>query len=554
MPSLTILPIDKKIDAAPGAMLLDALRETGIEIPAPCNGKQLCGKCKVRIYPAPPLETLNGHLTKEEVKGGIRLACQTAVREDMQVTLPDDYSQNMRILAGEGMGKARSAPAVKVTEIRGKSFLVYRSRQPTPLNAWRPGFSPKGLAVDLGTTTLAASLIDLRTGGDLATATTVNPQVRFGHDVMTRIHYGSTGDGLVKLTALISEGLNALVERMCNEAGAHPHEIVDAVIGGNTTMLQIAAGIDPAPLGVAPFTVGIRSGQTYPAAQFRLALNPQACVYIPPVIQAFVGSDISAGLLKTNFFNQKGPLLFIDIGTNGEMALIADSRRIVTSTAAGPAFEGMGVSCGMPAISGAIEIVWTDGEYLGIRTIDDAPPQGLCGSGIMDVMAGLIRLGAVEPGGRLKNPFKDKVRRNPFSDRYEILERTAAVKLADNVYFTQKDIRQFQLAKSAIRTGVDLLLAAGGATHEQLKKIIIAGAFGYNLRTESLRQVGVIPAEFDGEIEFAGNTSLTGCARMLADAETRDVLQDQMHSVTHLSIAKSPDFQTRFLKNISLAG
>jgi uncharacterized 2Fe-2S/4Fe-4S cluster protein (DUF4445 family) len=258
--------------------------------------------------------------------------------------------------------------------------------------------------------------------------------------------------------------------------------------------------------------------------------------------------------LSIDFFKQRTPTLFIDMGTNGEMALIANGHSIVTSTAAGPAFEGMGITHGMRASSGAIEMVWSNGKYLNLRTIDDAPARGICGSGIMDIMACLIRLGAVEPGGRLRNPHKDNIELGPLSERYEIVNQVVAIKLTDNVYFTQKDIRQFQLAKSAIQTGAEMLLAAAGLDSDQLEKIVIAGAFGYHLRKGSLRQIGIVPRNFKGEIDFAGNTCRTGCALMLADATTRDLLQEKMKQVTHLAIAEAPDFQSRFIKNISLNG
>ncbi|MGA8241522.1 MAG: ASKHA domain-containing protein [Desulfobacterales bacterium] len=555
MTCLTILPLGKKIEVKPGTILLDAIRQAGIEISSPCNGRQLCGKCKVGITgSAPPVDAPHEHLKALEVAAGTRLACQVVIQSAMQVTLPEDYSMDTRILEGELIEKGRIAPAVQIRETTGQFQLCYRNLPPVPMDTWHLAFSPKGIAVDLGTTTLVVTLLDLQAGTELATASAVNPQTRFGHDVMTRIHKASTKEGLAELAKLIANGLNALVEKTCRASGTHPHEIVDAVIGGNTTMLQIAAAIDPSPLGVVPFTVGIQSGQTYPADQFRLDLNPQARVYIPPVTHAFVGSDVSAGLLSIDFFKQRTPTLFIDMGTNGEMALIANGHSIVTSTAAGPAFEGMGITHGMRASSGAIEMVWSNGKYLNLRTIDDAPARGICGSGIMDIMACLIQLGAVEPSGRLRNPHKDNIELGPLSERYEIVNQIVAFKLTDNVYFTQKDIRQFQLAKSAIQTGVEMLLAAAGLDSDQLEKIVIAGAFGYHLRKGSLRQIGIVPRNFKGEIDFAGNTCRTGCALMLADATTRDLLQEKMKQVTHLAIAEAPDFQSRFIKNISLNG
>lgn len=552
MVALIILPLGKKIAVTPGTTLLEAIRQGGVEISSPCNGQQKCGKCKVYIDDPPPPDELSEHLSSAELAAGIRLACQMTVQKDMQVTLPEEYSLDTRILEGERIRASRLAPAVEIVKVNGRFQIQYRNRPPVPLDIWQADSSPRGIAVDLGTTTVVVTLIDLRTGAELATASAVNPQTRFGHDVMTRINKASTREGLSELARLIAGEVNALTEETCRPSGTHPYEIVDAVIGGNTTMLQIAAAIDPSPLGKFPFPVGMESGCTYPAEQFRLNLNPQARVYIPPVAHAFVGSDISAGLLSIDFFNRKRPLLFIDMGTNGEMALIANGRLIVTSTAAGPAFEGMGITHGMRASSGAIEIVEANGKYLSMRTVDDAPAKGICGSGIMDIMAGLIKLDAVDSGGRLINPQTEPVKPNPLSERYDCVDQVAVINLTDNVYFTQKDIREFQLAKSAIQTGAEMLLSTAGVAVEQLDKIVIAGAFGYHLKTGSLRQIGIVPRDFTGEIVFAGNTCRTGCARMLVDATTRDLLEEKMKQVTHLAIAEAPDFQSRFITNIAL--
>jgi len=550
---LTVLPIKKTITTEAGHPLLKALRQEGIEIAAPCNGQGLCGKCKVRITPAaPPVDAAHDHMSKEEIAAGIRLACEVIVRDGMVVTLPEDHSLDARILEGERIRESRVAPAVVVDKIDGGCQLRYQGRPAVALPGWQESFSPKGLAIDLGTTTLVVTLMDLQTGRELATASALNPQTRFGHDVMTRIQHGSTPVGQKELTDTIAGGLSELIGRVCRTSNSDPNEILDAVIGGNTTMLQLTAAIDPSSLGKVPFTVGIESGRSYPAERFGLKINPWARVYIPPVTHAFVGSDISAGMLSIDFFEHHSPLLFMDLGTNGEMALIANGRRIVTSTAAGPAFEGMGISCGMRAAAGAIETVWANGNFLSLRTIDDAPARGICGSGIMDLMASLIRLGAVEPNGRLKAPLASALWKGPFTERYAMIGKTPAIRLTDRVTFTQKDVRQFQLAKSAVQTGAEMLLAAAQMNPVELEQIVIAGAFGYHLREESLRAIGILPHGFNGHIEFAGNTCRTGCALLLGDAAKRDFLEDQIRQVKHLSIAELADFQSRFVKNMAL--
>lgn len=552
MPRLTLLPLGKKIHCESGSTLLEVIRKAGIEIPAPCNGRGQCGKCKVRITDS-SLKPIRGHdhLTTAEIEAGIRLACEQDIAKEMQVTLPASYSLDTRILEGEWIRSRQIDPAAIVKSQNRRAQLAYHGRSLVVLKNWNPSFAAKGLAVDLGTTTVVSTLMDLQTGRELATASAVNPQIRYGHDVLTRIQHASTRQGLRELTGLITQKLNNLIEKTCRKSGTHPHEIVDVVIGGNTTMLQIAAGINPEPLGRIPFTAGIEGGRTYPPQRFGLMINPQARVYIPPVIHAFVGTDISAGLLSVDFFNQNEPALFVDLGTNGEMALTVDNRVWVTSTAAGPAFEGMGITHGMRAAPGAIETVWADDRYLSVRTVGDQPAIGICGSGIIDLMACLIRLEAVESGGRLRTPPDRDLKANPLAGRYEMLDAIASIRLSGNLYFTQKDIRQFQLAKSAIQTGMEVLLDEAQIDLRNLEHILIAGAFGYHLRCESLQLTGVLPNEFKGKVNFVGNTSRTGCVLALMDAGCRDQLEGNISNVNHIAIAERPDFQDRFIKNIS---
>lgn len=553
MPRLTILPLGKKVTVPPGTTLLNAIQQAGIQILSPCDGQRLCGKCKVQITAAAaPGDASREHLTREALAGGFRLACEVVVEKDLQLTLPEDHSLDTRILEGERIKGSKVAAAAVLEQRDGRYRLSYEKGPKVALTGWQSGFAPKGVAVDLGTTTLVVTLMDLVTGAELATVSALNPQTRHGHDVMTRIYKAKTQEGLDEMAALVRDALNTLVAKACQEGGATPQEIVDAVVGGNTTMLQIAAAIDPVPLGRLPFMVGIEGGRSHGADRFGLEINQQARVYLPPVAHAFVGSDISAGLLSVDFFHYRSPTLFIDLGTNGELALIANGHLTVTSTAAGPAFEGMGISHGMRAAPGAIESVTADDRFLHIGTIDDAPARGICGSGIMDIMACLIDLGAVDAGGRLINPTGENIAANPFSKRYETNDGLTSIRLTDTVRFTQKDIRQFQLAKSAIQTGVEMLLSSSGVGPNQLARIIIAGAFGYHLRMASLRRTGIVPASFQGEIEFAGNTCRTGCALLLLDATRREELQAQIQKVSHLAIAEAADFQDRFVNNLSL--
>jgi uncharacterized 2Fe-2S/4Fe-4S cluster protein (DUF4445 family) len=554
MLALKILPLNKTVSVRTGTTLLDALSQSDIQLFTPCGGQGVCGKCKV-IVPGQthPEEREHDALTQDEVADGYRLACRFVIREDLHIRLVGDYSLDTRILEGERISATVLKSCVRIEQTDDRYWLRYGDLDRAgPLANWGPECSPKGLAVDIGTTTLVVTLMDLRSGTELGTAFALNPQTRFGHDVLTRIQKASKLEGLYELQECIATSLNRLIMQVSTEFGSHPQEILDVVVGGNTAMLQIAAGIDPSSLGQVPFTVSIESGRTYPASRFGLEVNPSARTYVPPVAHAFVGTDISAGLLSMGFFEQAESCLFMDIGTNGELAVNAGEKWIVTSTAAGPAFEGMGISQGIRATSGAIEMVQTDGKQIHVRTIDDAPAIGICGSGIIDTLACLIELGGVDDSGRMVQTTEMKPLPKLLTERLEQRNGSPAFKLSDDIYFTQKDVRQLQLAKSAIQTGMQMLLEASGVQLDQLKKIVIAGAFGYHLRRQSMETIGIIPKGFSGEVVFAGNTCRTGCAMMLVDATLRRTLEYWMHRVTYLSIAQKPAFQKLFIRNLSL--
>jgi uncharacterized 2Fe-2S/4Fe-4S cluster protein (DUF4445 family) len=326
---------------------------------------------------------------------------------------------------------------------------------------------------------------------------------------------------------------------------------LDVTIGGNTTMLQLLASIDPSPLGHVPFTVGIEGGISYPVRQFGLKVNPAARVYIPPVVHAFIGTDISAGLLMSEgFFEDDESLLYIDIGTNGEMGLNCFGSRVMTSTAAGPAFEGMGLSSGMRASVGAIEEVSTNGSSLEIKTIGDAPVKGICGSGLIDLIASLLRLKVISPNGRMRHESEKEGLSPLVASRLEDVQGQSAFKLGEGVYLTQKDIRQVQLAKGAIRAAIDILLQETHCTAETLNKIVIAGGFGFSLNPQNLESLGVIPPGTQDKVRFAGNTSRSGCAWLLTDLSYRRFLEQRMQGLEHIPIAQKPEFMDRYIESM----
>lgn len=559
MTCLTIKTINEKIELREGESIREALQRQGIYIESPCDGQGICGQCGVWIEDPPDIpETPHENISQKQAKQGLRLSCQVIPEQDMTIRLPFDFTRDakrsrddQRILEGELFTRSRVVTAIKVFESKDGFWLQYdRVSEPQKMENWSTNFTPKGLAIDLGTTTLVVTLISLKTGEELATSSRLNPQIQFGHDVMTRIQHGSTPKGLEDLANAVQKGLNQLLEEVCEDSNSDPNEILDICIGGNTTMLQLAASIDPAPLGKVPFKVDVEGGTSYPVQKFGLEANPIARVYIPPIMHAFIGTDISAGLLMSeDFFDDERSVLYIDVGTNGELGLNIKGRRVVTSTAAGPAFEGMGLSCGMRAAVGAIETVNTNGYELKISTIGHAPVKGVCGSGIFDLLASLLRLGIIDKTGRIRNSLDKDLSPSVMSHLVN-LDGQRAFRLGDDVYFTQKDIRQIQLAKGAIRAAIDILLEETESESSSLESIAIAGGFGFSLSPESLETIGLIPPQTKDKVTFTGNASRNGCVWLLTDLSYRRFLESRMTDMRHISIANRSRFMDHFVQSM----
>ena len=554
MTKLTILPFKKKVGIRTDETVMQVLRRGGYEIEGPCNGQGICGKCRIRVEnPADVPQTPHRRISETEAREkGIRLACRLIPPGDITVHLPDDFSVDARILEGEHLDGIELKPAAVVVSRKDAYWLQYAGEDSEViLQKWGPQFSAKGLAIDIGTTTLVVTLFCLVTGKELSTASSINPQTKFGHDILSRIQKGSTAEGLAEVAGVVRKELNRLVQAACKKSNAVVDEILDVVIGGNTTMLTLVAAINPEPLGRLPFTVDIKAGVSYAAKDFGLDINPAGRVYVPPIVHAFIGSDITAGVLACGCLEKKKPSLFVDVGTNGEMGINNDGRFIVASTAAGPAFEGMGVSCGIRAVPGAVEAAYFDGETIDIKTIDTQPARGICGSGIIDIASSLLKAGIVDSSGRMKTPEQKEGLQVPVAERLLLIEDQPVFNIADGVFFTQADIRQVQLAKGAIRTGIDMLMSEANLTAEDLEDITLAGAFGYHLRPDSLATIGLIPQKLSRKVRFAGNTSKTGCAMMLINAPLRGYLEKQVLGVEHLPLAEKISFQDLFIENLN---
>jgi uncharacterized 2Fe-2S/4Fe-4S cluster protein (DUF4445 family) len=492
--SVTVRPEDRVVDLRPGEELAAGLIRAGIDLATPCGGQGVCGGCRVRIEPphaAPP--TPCDEIEPADVRRGWRQACRCFPSRDIEVWIPE---------VGKGERPPPEVQAVAVTE-------------------------PVGLAVDLGSTTLEVALVGLESGRELGRASALNPQTRFGADVISRVALGSTSAGLRRLAHAVRGGVDGLLEGLARGCGVHVGGIRRAVVAGNATMLQLALEVDPSGLGRAPWELAERGGRVVGAARLGLALHPEARVYLPPVPHAFFGADAVAGLATMRgFFAGEGPRLFIDLGTNGELALGAGGRRWCCSVAAGPAFEGVGLSCGMRATEGAIDRADVIGGDLACSIIGRGDALGVCGSGLVDLLAGLREIGVIEPSGRMPRE---------------------GYRIAEGVALTRQDVRLAQLAKAAVRVGIDVLLEEAGVEVEDVEELAVAGAFGGALRIHSLQAIGLIPPGLAERVVAVGNSSLAGAIRLLVEPPLRQSVERQTKGLVHVPLSRRPDFEERFL-------
>lgn len=484
-----------------GTLLSSILQHEGHAPDMPCGGQGRCLKCRVwaaGALSAPSPAEVKG-LSPQELSAGIRLACCTKVLGDAQV----------RLLADNAVSQI-------CTQGAGQAFA------PDPM------FSRLGAAVDIGTTTLAAQLYD--TEHLLATASAPNPQRSFGADVISRVGRSVNGDR-EELAQCIRQGISALLEDLCRQAGRQVSEIDGMVITGNTAMLHLLTATDISPLAAAPFAVKERFGRCIPAGELDLPCGAEVPVYLPRCMSAFVGADITTALLASGICAGRETRMLTDIGTNGEIALWHQGRLSCCSTAAGPAFEGANLSQGMQGAPGAIDHAWVADGALEVHTIGEAAPAGICGSGVADVLAGLLELGRLDETGLLN-------------------EGDDAWPLAPGVAITQGDIRQVQLAKSAVRAGIETLLARASLTPDALAELAIAGGFGSYLSLDSAAAIGLIPPELKPRCRVLGNAALAGAAMLLRSRPLVDESAALADAAVTAELATDPIFMEQYVEQM----
>jgi len=580
--SVEIFPDRTKVRARSGEILADVLARAGIVLSLYCHKRGICGKCAVRILsgPLPFPAALEAALLESRGLGpDHRLACLYAVTSDLVVeTLPGSRLEKVPVLDSGVPSAAFVDPAVKklplvlekpslyapvavadalratlrspglllplapLSKLGGQSLgparkvtaVLYEDREILDIEPEDASRDIFGLAVDLGTSTVAAELVDLRTGRIVDRVAAVNAQNSYGADVVSRITFAfENPDNLRRLKTAAVQQVNDMVGTMSRRSGVPRHRIYDAVVAGNTAMNHILCGVPVDSLALAPFHAVFSVLPALAASEIGFSLHPQARLYVAPNIKSFVGGDITAGLVATDFAATAGTGLFIDLGTNGEIVLKRGPDFVTTSTAAGPAFEGMNISCGMLAVPGAIHRAeWTNGFKLG--TVDDLPPQGVCGTGLVDILATALDRGLLGRDGRIAGTEK-------------------RIRLTDRLALTQQDVRDVQLAVAAVRTGVRLMLREFRLEAGDLDRILVAGAFGSSLDVGNAVALGLLPDVPRERIAFVGNASLAGARLLLLARPARDAAEILAGRIAHVSLATRPDFQDEFVRALEFS-
>ncbi len=465
----------KVIQAKQGENLLEVLRRHDVFVNSPCSGKRLCGKCKVKVknHGYKLEETEKKYLISEEDKD-IILACYHIIDRDLNIYISNDKVYHK-------------------IETGYKAFEVKSAKYDS--EAYVKENYPIGIGVDIGTTTLAVSLVNLVTHQVIDIKKMINPQKAYGADVISRITYVGENDDR-KLCMLIREAIESMTMQLITENNYNWHHIEEMVISGNTTMIYLLLDIDPKALAIAPFTT-IDIGMKVCDSKELFSEVDSFKVTIMPWISAYVGGDIVSGLFATHMIDKKENIVFIDIGTNGEIVLKTKDRMISAATAAGPAFEGANITCGMGSIEGAICEIKANGNDYDIETIGNTEPVGICGSALIDIVALMHKQGFVDDMGYMKEP----------------------VMFHENIGIYPADIRQVQLAKAAIYAGVEVLLDVAKLTFEDIDAFYIAGGFGSHLDVKNSAYIGLIPTEVIDKVVVVGNSSLAGSIRYLLEKE-----------------------------------
>ena len=603
---VTFEPDGIEIYVPSGTLLSKAAAAYGRAVETPCGGIGICGKCKVVVTGAvtQPDSTERERLTEDELKNGVRLACMAAAVGEVRVEIPESSRSTVQKILSKG--------AHRECEVLSNVKKVYCELEPPSLEDEQAAFeliadhlkaqnidlkpnldvlhtlSPRlekagykvtavvyddeligiesgdtsskcyGIAYDLGSTTIVGYLMNLTTGEEMAVSSIMNPQMIYGDDLISRISFASTeANGATILQSSAVDAFNRIAKDLTKTAGINAEHVYKVTVVGNTCMTHLLLGIDTASLGRSPFVPTVCSDITVSSSDLCLHINPEAKVVVLPNIAGFVGSDM-VGVLLSNMFEDDGSThLAVDIGTNGEMALMHNGRLYVCSAAAGPAFEGAGISCGMRGADGAIDSVIVDGD-VHITTIHNKRPLGLCGSGLVDAVAQMLKAGILDESGRIVSPedagklpqeLRDRIVKTGQGIEFVIAtaEESGTGKA---VTITSTDIRRLQLAKGSIHAAIQTLLKTADITDDDLDRILLAGAFGSYIRVESAIRIGLIPNISQEKVVSIGNAAGSGSKLALLCEKEMELAKKLAQMAEHIELAVSPDYQMELMERM----
>jgi len=530
---ITFQPCGVSVTARVNELLSDAAQRAGVKINRHCGGVGTCGKCRVRAtgdgsFLAPLTETEKKLLSPDDIAEGVRLACCAPVRGSGEVYVIDGMTlSNDKILESVSDEK---------------------------ISHWSPDAGGYGVAVDIGTTTVVCYLLDLERHVKIDSFSFLNPQVAFGDDVISRIAFSASdsGKGLMRLQAVLVDEMNNALDTLAKRNGIGKTDIREVMVAGNTVMEHIFLGVSPESIGHSPYKPVFLEHAPVPANDIGLEVAFAAVVRLLPNVAGYVGGDIVAGVAASGMDKHPGMKLFIDIGTNNEIAIGNRDVMFCCATAAGPAFEGARIQYGMRASLGAIETVRLEDSGLVCGTIGDVPPKGLCGSGLIDAVALMLCAGVIDERGRLQS--REECKDERFSrrigrDRNGML-RLLLTDTKNPVYLTQKDIREVQLALGAVKAGTDIMLDSVGICLDDLDEVLLAGAFGNNIDVRSATIVGLLPKVRRDRIRSVHNSSGLGACMSLASSEFYENAHVTAKRMSYVELSSRKDFEKRFISNM----
>ncbi len=609
---ITFEPDGKNVLVEKGATVLEAAIKAGLGIRSECGGLGTCGKCKilVRDYKAftEITDVEKRFLTPEELKKGLRLACQARILKEGSVYVPTESKVGERKILEAGFGRnVPLEPAVKkvhllvpkpslndvradherlvdtllrVLSARGERSgriqmdhellanipdilrkaewdvtLVLREGEILGIERGNTERENYGLAIDIGTSKIVIYLVNVNDGEIVGINSIENPQLMFGEDIMTRLTFAmKSPENRSLLQKVLIDGINKAIEEISDKGGVNRERIYEAIVVGNTAMHHLFLGIETRYLALSPYVPAVRDFVSVKAEKIGMRIRKSGYVLTLPIIGGFVGADGAADLLATGLHKSDEISLLLDIGTNTEVFLGNRKGIIACSAASGPAFEGGHIKFGMKASTGAIEKVDIDCETCEVKykTIGDAKPVGLCGSAIIDVVAGLLKCGLIDKNGRIRKELgKPRIREEGGEVEFVIAWRDEAG-IKEDITITQRDVREIQLAKAAIYAAQSIIMKRMGIKPKEVEKVFVAGAFGSGINLENAILIGLFPEEHGGKVEFVGNTAIAGAKIALISRSLREESKDLLKLIKYIELSLDPSFQEEFINATEL--